>query len=370
MPVHATAHGWTDGEEDLVGGTGQRREVAEQVLAQVVPAERGRPGLGQEQEVVGEEVRPPGESDEERGRYEDADGIQAVDGDAPDVTVGATWARGFRARPGRPRRWPTPTSALRRSLGLARRGTRRPRRPAGARDDHELVAEQGRPHLDAHPVEPGDEALRTAPRRRWRRRRAAGRPARCGRTSKPGVGDAPRKLRAGEEAHVAVVEDAALVVVEAAERDAAARVPVAEVRDADDAAAPPARAGRATLASSSLGLAHVLEHVGGDDDVEAVADLGAGCPARGRPRRTVDAARSTPSALDEVDAGDVVARAAQQLGRGGRRSSRGRAPATAAGAPSQSQHAAVRAVVGLLQLVVVGANAELAASRSPSCRAR
>src|SRR5262249_56046367 len=50
----------------------------------------------------------------------------------------------------------------------------------------------------------------------------------------PGRGHEAVEARAGEEPQVSTVEDAAAVVVEAAEHDAQPRVPVPEVRDTSD----------------------------------------------------------------------------------------------------------------------------------------
>jgi hypothetical protein len=78
---------------------------------------------------------------------------------------------------------------------------------------------------------------------------------------------------AGEKTDVIRVEDAAPVVVEAPERDACARVPVAEVWDARDQGA--SRVQRLLrLREQTAGLADMFEDVRGQDDVVVAADLG------------------------------------------------------------------------------------------------
>ena len=115
----------------------------------------------------------------------------------------------------------------------------------------------------------------------------------------------------GEEAHVAAVEDAAPVVVEPAHGHAHPRVPVREVRDARDdrPSGPEAALG---LGEEALGVAHVLEHVGGHDDVIVATDFGGDAAAEVGGDEPVDP-RPHPVVLDEVDAGDVVADLPQLL---------------------------------------------------------
>src|SRR5262249_20769528 len=83
----------------------------------------------------------------------------------------------------------------------------------------------------------------------------------------------PLETVTGEEANVTDVEDAAAVVVEAAERDSRPRVPVADVRNAPDHSSLRTQELLALLEQSPR-IADVFEHVRREDHVEAVADFG------------------------------------------------------------------------------------------------
>ena len=111
---------------------------------------------------------------------------------------------------------------------------------------------------------------------------------------------------------MAAVEDAAPVVVEAPQSDPQARVPVPEVRHARDDRATGAQPSGEIL-EQRLRLTHVLEHVGGDDDVVPAAHLVGDTVLEVGLHERVDPVAHTGMLLD-IHAGDLVAVDAQ-LGR-------------------------------------------------------
>ncbi len=166
-----------------------------------------------------------------------------------------------------------------------------------------------------------------------------------------GVAGQPLEAATGEEAHVPMVEDAALVVVEEAQRGAAARVPVTEVGNRRDDRA--ARDQDATeLGEEVLGAAQVLEHVGADHDVERRPgeDLGGQAVVEvGR----VEGVAAVPDVgkLLGVDAGDVVAEGAGARGEGAAAAAQVEDPGRGHLAQPLEDDA-VGAVVALLDLVL------------------
>ena len=148
----------------------------------------------------------------------------------------------------------------------------------------------------------------------------ADREARGGATldAQPRPGQQTFQAAASEESKVAAIENASPVVVEPAERDTRAGVPVGEVRNADHNR-PPGREPTGDVGKEPLGLRHVLQHVGEDRGVEPTADLvGQACVQIGL-AEVVDTIRH-PIVLGDVDTRHVVAEP-PGLGRERRRSS-------------------------------------------------
>ena len=154
----------------------------------------------------------------------------------------------------------------------------------------------------------------------------------------------------GEEPQVGGVEDAPLVVVEPADHGAGPRVPVADVRDAQDDGS---FGGQHVLAllDEFAGLAEVLQHVGHEHQVESGPDL------RGDPLSEVGLVEvAHPLArirkLVHVHADDVVAHPGEALGQQPARAAQvqdlGRWPSAQHGGDPT-----VRAVLGRLELVLL-----------------
>ena len=170
----------------------------------------------------------------------------------------------------------------------------------------ELVPEHGRPDLRRRAIDGAEQARDTTEAAAATALGDLDRSADNGPPThiETDVGDHPLEAAPSEETHVASVEDAATVVVEAADRNATTRVPMGEVRDAGED--PAVASEPADQFGQQLGrLNGVLQHVGGDDRVEAATDLGGKAVVEICFEEGVEPVPHV-LVLDEIDAGHVV----------------------------------------------------------------